>query len=381
MLNRSNANKVDSHFFRFHILKFIMILALFVVMPCVHSDSSEKIYCPSKIICLKDNDLSSCSHTSEDSHYWGRIWYTSYPQRVFAGEYNFHLVDAPYHASFVSVSQATQDNMLVCQYINEQKRESLGIIAEPKPNLEAYNAITTKWTINAIHSDRARCFSDSTQDCPVKEASSLAIFNNFDSSLIVSVHDSRVPVYFNQGESGYHTIRYDDILPYCYAENLCKVDLSTPSDGHIGSVVVDMDNAMRVVKIISSESSIADITQNVPFNSIKIEKTLEQVPFIGINNQTNSDLLATVNGKVTIMVSARTMGAIRFNRILSACSDFGKCTINIGINSNQPNVGAIKIDMQDNMRIIEAVSARPSQIIVRQADASNSIEINYPNLR
>lgn len=381
MVDRSNTKKDDSLIFCFNTLKFIMILIFFIsVMPYAHSDSPEKIYCPSKIICLRDNDLSSCSHTAENSPYWGHIWYTSSPHRVFAGEYNFHLVDAPYHASFVSVSQATQDNMLVCQYINEQKREPLGIIAKPEPNLEAYNANTTQWIINATGPDRARCFSEDTQDCPVKEASSLAIFNNFDSSLRVSVHDSGVPVYFHH-EAGYHTIRYDDILPYCYAENLCKLDFFTASDGNIGSVVVDLDNAMRIIKIIFEESSIGDIVQNVPFNSIKIEKTSKKVPSIDINNEINTNLLANVNGKINISVNSRKTETIGFNRILSACSGFGKCTINIGINSDQPNVGAVTVDMQDNMKIIEVISSRSSQIIVRQADTSNLINISYPNLR
>jgi len=361
------------------------MLVLFVgFMTCAHSESSDrvkKIYCPSKIICLKDNDLSSCSHTSEDSPNWGGVWYTSSPHRVSAGEYKFYLVDAPYHASFVSVSQATQDNMLVCHYMHEQKQEPLGIIAKPEPNLEAYDANAVNWTINARYSDRARCFSKSTQDCPVKEASSLAIFNNFSSSLTLSIHDSRVPVYYHYDAKGYDAVRYEDILPYCYAENFCKLDFSTPSDGNIGSVVVDMDNAMRIIKIIFEESSMADITQNVPFNSIKIEKSPEhQVPFIAINNQTNTGLLATVNDKVTITINSRTMEMIGFNRILSACNGFGRCTINLGIKSNQPNVGSVTVDMKDNMKIINTISARSSQIVVKQTDNPNSIEISYPNL-
>ena len=90
--------------------------------------------------------------------------------------------------------------------------------------------------------------------------------------------------------------------------------------------------------------------------------------------------MATVNG-VTVTVNPRKMEEIRFNRILSACSGFGKCKINIGINSNQPNVGSVTVDMQNKMKIVEVVSTRSSQIIVRQADTSNSVEVSYPNFR
>jgi hypothetical protein len=384
MLKRSNTQE-DSHFFNFQILKFILMLVLFFsVIPYIHSEPSndiKKINCPSKIICSRNDDLSSCHHTSEDSPYWDRVWYTSSPHKVVAGEYNFLMVNAPYHASFVAVSDATQDNMLVCHYLNEQKREVLGVIAKSAPNLEAYNDKTTKWNTQQL--DRAACGGGLIQDCPVKEAYSLAIFNNFDPAMIVSVHDSRIPIYFYQGEAGYHTIRYEDILPYCYAESLCKLDFSTPSESNIGSVVVDINNAMRIIKIISVESSMANIMQNEPFNSIKIEKSdkLPEQPSININNQTNTELLATANEKVIITIKPRTTETVRFNRMLSACSAFAECTINIGLNSSQPNVGSVTVNMRDNMKIIEVTSRSSSQIIVRQADTSNLIEVSYPNLR
>ncbi|MCE3045467.1 MULTISPECIES: hypothetical protein [Legionella] len=364
------------------IFKFMRIITLFVCfIQCVYSETTDnikKIYCPSKIICLKNDDLSSCSHNSKNSSLWDHITYTSQPNRIFVGEYKFYLVDAPYHASFIDVSEATQNNMIVCQYMNENYREPLGIIAIPEPNFEAYKANLTKWGIN---SERARCFSEYPEDCPMKEADSLAIFNNFDFSMRISVNDSSIPIYFDKGDRGYYTVRYEDIVSNCYAGNLCKLDFSTPSDGVIGSVIVDIDNAMRIKQIIYPETPIAAITQNLPFNSIKIQRTSEKEPFIGINNQINSDLLITINGKINLTLTSRKMAKIGNNLVLSACGGYQKCTINIGIQSEQPNVGAITVDARDNIKILKVVSTRSSQIIVRQIESSNSIEVNYPYLK
>ena len=376
LVNNHGKSKSQTYFF----FSFLCIILGSLLNVNIHatSVSSSNIYCPEKIICQKNNDLNSCSFSSKDTPYWKKITYVSFPQRVVVGEYIFSGATSPYHASFVLISENLTDNIPGCRYRNGQ--ETLGILSQTEPSIEAKKTISSKWVLNRFDSPQARCWGGTPEECPFKEAESLAVFNGLDTPIIASIDNSQIQISYNPIGTGYRMIRYEDVIPCCYDENICKIDLSTSTDGDIGSVYVDTKNKMKIIKINYVDDSMIDILPNSPYNSIRVLKSSNNAPFISIINEINSNIKATVNGKVALDVGAGATQIIRFNRLLQICNKETKCTINLGVQSTGSNTGLVTIDMRGNLQIIKTESKNPSQIIVEQKD-NNSVLVDYAEHR
>lgn len=333
--------------------------------------TEKKIYCPEKITCTKDGDFSSCKYNSDTPQYWNSV------------RGSIALTDYPYIFSNVRSSYHITDFQTLCIYKQKETSEKITLDAKFESNLEPYYDKTTKWDEGF---GTVSCQSDTPSSCPLKEASGIGIsFNNLGKidvfkTFSFSAHNVK---FGGSGGQTYEFIQYDNAVS-CWSDKECKIDIEMNNNDIgsilIGSIVVDMDNKMKILKVLPISSSGMDIKKIEPFNTIEIKKSDNPPsrPSLEIDNFTNYEISISVNDTVITKIVARQgHGNLFAYRAAEKCANLKECKVNI-TNPFGGLIGSVIVDVENNMNILSIQSTRASEIVINQID-DHKVEIRYPN--
>lgn len=350
------------------LIVFLLNSSVFAYVSGKVAVNEEAIYCPDQIICTESRNLKSCKYSGAEEKYWDFIG-DSGDLGMVAGRYKFTNVNAIYHAAMLYPP--------VCTYENSDNGSItyLALYGKFEINLELFYKKPNNWNVNG-HGGSCRS-EGSPQACPLHYASSLGVLikDVKDSSLYASINYLRI---FDQPLSE-AAIRYEDALSRCSDTQYCKIDFTNESYSIIGSVIVDMDNKMKIVQVIPYKSSGIEIKQSDSFNTIVIKKS-ESLPIVAsmeIYNKINLELTASANQTQIIErpIASRSRGSIFLDRALVGCRNDKQCQIDIST-SQGGSIGSVIVDMENNMNILQVSSNRSSEIEINKI-GMNTIEIGY----
>jgi hypothetical protein len=136
---------------------------------------------------------------------------------------------------------------------------------KPEANLEASFDKTTSWDISK---STAHC-QGSWSDCPLKEKSGFVIYNkSIFSGIFASINGVHISDFTLA--PNYMSVMFDDALVGCGSAKECTIDIVSPKGAIYGSVVVDMDNKMKILRVNAPHSSEIVIQQIDTFNAIEM---------------------------------------------------------------------------------------------------------------
>jgi len=187
----------------------------------------------------------------------------------------------------------------------------------------------------------------------------------------------------------YKYISYDYSTP-CWNSKLCRIETELYGNEigsiKVGSFVVDMDNKMKILEIINSDSSVPYMEKDENFNIIKVKdvsSALDQ-PFINIYSYVYMNpVVVYVNESSIIGVSyySESKGSTKiYSTAIEKLCDIGDiCRLDLKVNSYENESYTLGSIYLDNAMAIKSVeSTRPSEIMIRQS-GDHSVEIMYPN--
>ena len=344
--------------------------------------NEKLVYCPEQLVCSEAGKMNSCKF---DQNYWDHL-YVNGETEVIAGEYKFRGVFSTVHSN--------SGTGVICSYKNDSSGiKYISLYEKHQNNLEAYNSSVTSWVLNNRPGlGAADCFADSPQACPLHERSAFVIIND-KAVWNVFPYVNGSPIYdFEQ--RGKSIVRYEDALTKCESEKFCKVDIMALASGRditsyfkIGSIVVDMDNKLKIIRIDSLKSSGYEIRKIEPYNTIEIKK-IELNPsnnLLGLQivNKINSDIVLSVNYTSLLdkFITASSQVDIFVDRVQQVCVDNNECKVDVKlVSGGSATIGSIIIDTQDNMKIVRVESTHPSEIIINMIDAKK-VEVRYYPLK
>jgi hypothetical protein len=329
------------------------------------------IYCPSQINCTEAKNPNSCTYDKTYEEYWWHIGGSGTGEDPpVAGTYNLANVAAGYH-------WAQPGTAVMCIYENHDSGVSnvIALYAKFESNLEAYYDKNTKWEIN-IEPYPSYCRTNQPQSCPLIEQSALEIFNGYAKEGLLAFANN-IQIVDTPIQPTFGKVIYDNALTGCGSSNECTIDITTVNRVKLASILVDMDNRMKILKISAVQSSGAEIAQISPFNTIEIKKSDSPptVPSIELYNYIHSGIIAT--GLAT-PIAEQSHDKIFYDRLISYCNNSKECTIDIKT-AKGGVIGSLIVDMENQMNILNVNSLRPSEIVINRID-NNKIEIRYPNL-
>ncbi len=222
---------------------------------CPTKSIEEQILCPKQIECAEEANLSSCKALDSDM----RFWNISENGRIEKGSYVF--------ANAVSSYQSPLYTYTTCTYSNNSAGFTKYIYVGSKAEAEYLEAMPTKgkWYLIGYG---ATCNSTNNEECPLTRTATFIIMN----SAQVSVNDVIIPL--RPQESMYsRKITYEDALKYCFNENkpICSFDLKQVSNNvKIASIIVDIKDKMKILKIISTPQSRYKVRLFDGLNSIEV---------------------------------------------------------------------------------------------------------------
>lgn len=236
------------------IVFFTCLLLGFSALANVSETPEEKpAYCPAEIKCT-GTTLSSCTYPTDHPEYFTglNLWNVGYP--------------TPATYPYVATLSSFHSNLAIntCQYMLGKAVFLLQI--KPPLNLEASFKEGNNWIISA--DGTATCGSP-VATCPLKEKSGFVIHNsNVSGGVFASISDIQIskliPV------STYTSVIYDDALVGCSSEKQCTIDLVSPKGAKYGSVIVDMDNKLKVLQVVQQHPSEVQLHQIDSFNAVEI---------------------------------------------------------------------------------------------------------------
>lgn len=351
---------------------FIFFVCSILSMPSFAYISGKKlvteklIYCPEQIIC-KSSDISSCSFISESSQYWVSL---NPSFRVEKNTYKFEKVTSGYHGG----------DSPSCFYKTLDSSSSLFLNAKHEANLEAYFSNTTKWEkIN--NSIELSCKSDSPNSCPLKERSGIRVISSIKDLNSGHLHDKGLMFTANNVAINYSSSGGDIFIEYeaadsCWSDQQCKIDIDLQSNvyGHIflGSIIVDMDNRMKILNVIPAPSSEVTINKVDPFNTLEI-KNQDIYSVLEVSSLIKQPISISVNNTLI------TTGASKVYSYLveNVCPNISECKLDLKI--KQGLIGSVVVDVKHNMNVLSVSSIRASEISIRKVSA-RKVEVGYPNL-
>lgn len=331
--------------------------------------TEKTVYCPKQLSCSLAGNLSSCKYDGNNA-YWDHMW-VNRNSDVEEGVYKFKNVSGTYHSD--------HSPGIACRYENESlgSTKPIALYTSDLANLEAYCTKESLWELK-YYSDliTAICRSDSPESCPIHEASGFSIIN-----------DKNIYEVIPFGNYAFHNklyISYEMALSYCGGEKYCVINIMGCEDKEciqsgnyvkLGIITVDMDNKLRITSINTTKSSGYTLEKLEPFNAVEVKKTrtAREVAF-EISNYINSDISLSAGYSQafnqSIVKGKKT--PIYKDQLVTACEGSKECRIDI----NSGLVGAIMIDIENNMSVINVDSFRPSEIVIKQI-GSQKIEVRY----
>lgn len=351
---------------------------------------STLVYCPDSVICTEAHNLKSCQHNGGNSIYWDFIGGGGYGDKIkpdVAGTYTLVSVISGYH-------WPAQGGLTRCVYEHTStgKYYELVVYANYKSNLEAYLDKDTKWDISEKgYPHPANCKANTAKSCPLTEQSALEIVNNIKDKLLAAINNIDVinePVLSNanlptESNPYYGKVVYENALAGCGNVKECKIDIINANRTIIGSVIVDMDNKMKILNINNLSSSGAIIRQVKPFNTVEIISSSSPptpppvLPSISIYNKINAPIIATIQG-VNLSnkpISISDYATIHSDRVSDLCKSNTICKIDLKTTKGA-DLGYILIDAATNMNVMQINSLHPSEIIIEQ-DSTHVVSIKY----
>lgn len=123
--------------------------------------------------------------------------------------------------------------------------------------IEADLIAPTRWGING--DGNAECASLDPALCPFKVKSALVIHNaNITNGIVASINGNTIG---NVNVTGYTDIIFEDALAGCSNVKLCSIDITNNKNIKFGSVIVDMDANMNIVRIEQSRPELVQLKQ------------------------------------------------------------------------------------------------------------------------
>jgi hypothetical protein len=220
---------------------------------CPTETTDEQIFCPKQIECAEEGNLNFCKASESDMRYWNM----GENGRIEKGNYTFAGVTSSYQSPLYTHTTCTYTNnsagfIKYIYVVSKAEAEYLEII--PKKG---------KWTIMGYS---AQCPSSNNEECPLTRTATFIIQNVNQ----ISVNDVIIPC--RPQEAAYRRkITYEDALKYCFNENMpiCNFDIKQGSD-KIASVIVDIKNKMKILKVISIPQSRYEAKLLDGLNSIEV---------------------------------------------------------------------------------------------------------------
>lgn len=232
------------------------------------SDPSEIITCPTAIECSRDRSISSCKAVGDNLEYWGEAIQDG---PVKKGIYFFFTAQATHQ------SASGNPTFPLCRYRMVGTNNTLRVNREKSAwRLEATPSTSTnKWVIQG---DNASCAETEAGDqdprlCPfdkvplikIESTTNLGSISAYANGVLITKNQ---PIYSKDG-----VINMYQAWDGCSDSGQCTIDLMTyhKNIGSIGSVTVDMDNKMEILKVNSDPSTGYEITKPTSDNAIEIK--------------------------------------------------------------------------------------------------------------
>jgi len=217
--------------------------------------AGEVAFCPSKIECLEEGNLSSCKTIGGDPQYWGDL-----PQDrpIEKGTYTFN------YASYRYESPATATAW--CVYLNRNSKNLFVTTKSEAAYLEPLHDNFTQW--NTDSTKNSTCGGSFPEYCPLTRIAAFGfIGNNANDNISVNgIYIQPISV-----SNSAQQIIYERAKDACYGRNPCVFDVNSRSL-NIGNIIVDMDKKMKILQINSKLSTGYQIKQIEGLNTIKIVK-------------------------------------------------------------------------------------------------------------
>tara|TARA_R110000868_G_scaffold242736_1_gene498274 strand:+ start:88 stop:957 length:870 start_codon:yes stop_codon:yes gene_type:complete len=258
-------------------------------------------------------------------------------------------------------------------------RSSIKVESSFYPVLEAYYDKSTKWQMNRDNNqNEISCYgyeAHDTQPCPLKEASGFGFYflnktkYNYAPRLVAN-NNFKV----NLTPGFYRFIKYEEVTG-CWDARECKfdVELNNIESEHnvIGSIVVNMDNKMKIVKTTISDPSTASLRIIKPFNIVEVTQISEnESPSLDIINSIRPSISVSVNKVPLASANSRTQVHLSFSTVETVCSGMQECKVELSLEKTGHSalIGSFIIDMLKNKSITSTYSTRSSEIIVNKID-------------
>lgn len=215
------------------------------------------ITCPKEIVCSMDKRVSSCKPVTDHPEYWDKIRDDS---PVTKGVHGLKQIYTSY--------QSRNYNGASCFY------EGMALSSKYTTLLEALPGESTAWQIDGYY---ASCYSDNVESCPLSLVPVLNVKVNmigYDDSVNVTANGIDVldyPIYSDSSSGG--IINLYQAWNACYDDKTCQLDFVANDDKgaiNIGSVIVDMQNKMQILKIKDVPASKYELSQGKDSNSLVI---------------------------------------------------------------------------------------------------------------
>lgn len=345
---------------------------------------SKTVYCPERITCTKDGDLSSCSYITDSPEYWGQIQliHAISPSAIAAVSYKIATVDSGYHNR--GFAETT------CSYSRAGGASAvLYIPTKTESRFDGYYTAATNWILNvdqngAMSQGQASCSTPKDQSlCPLKTVSGFSVVY-YREKLNTGIKFSLNGVTLTSNEfmqnRGVSFISYEG-APMCWSYKVCSIKVMIPNwKGDLvsaGSIDVDMDNKMKIIQASASAEQGFIFKINEILNSVEIEKIngvpalLRVIGHININSNLSvgNNAIAKINKSIPVRFD--------YDSLKKVCNNTKECVINVNVDGGGL-IGSFVIDAEDNMTVRSVESTRASEIVINKTD-DHTVEINYPN--
>jgi hypothetical protein len=228
--------------------------------------SAQNVHlCPVQMICLKRDDISSCSPLNDSSPDWSQP-NTYVSSELREGKYHFSRADSPYHSN---------SNLSVhCFYaIDGFPLSILRLDSKAIANLEGDYEKNKNW-INFPPSTEISCnasFDNNPQTCPLIEKSALVLFNKDIILGVTAVEGSSGTTLQKITINKYFSILSDDVISQCGSFKECTIRLVSSTNRYYGMIKVDMNNNFKIISVESENSSGVIVSQIEFSNAIEIK--------------------------------------------------------------------------------------------------------------
>lgn len=266
-------------------IKLIVIINCLLLCTSVFAavpTNLKQVSCPQKIVCAADKKLSSCKVVGGETAYWDISRINATENEVAKETYTFNQA--------VSSSHADQNTFSGCYYSDNKNKGFLIINNQEGANLEILSDTSGKWTVDNKH--YAFCSQASSEkDCLLAEKPELMIDKHVIVGKISPIYayvkassNGVVIAEDNNMDNHYLLVSNDIAATACSKTKECSIDItlqvyeSTLGNGpilkdyQVGSVVVGMNNNMKILKVKPITKDGFEMKQQKPFNTIQFIK-------------------------------------------------------------------------------------------------------------